>query len=78
MRADATFIAIEVDDAVAGDPALAARLAETCPVDAFADDGGRVALRSQGIDECILCDLCAGVAPGAVRVHRLYDLPRGA
>jgi ferredoxin-like protein FixX len=75
MRTEGTFIAVEVDDAVAGDAAVAARLAGVCPVDVFADQGGRVALRAGHVDECILCDLCAAVVPGAVRVQRLYDLP---
>ena len=33
------FIDVEVDDAVASDPELAAKLAEVCPVDIFAADG---------------------------------------
>ena len=74
MRTDATFIGIEVDDAAAADPALAARLAETCPVDIYADAAGRVMLVEANIDECILCDMCVAVAPpGTVAVHRLYD-----
>ena len=74
MRTDATFIGIEVADAEAGDAALAARLAEVCPVDIYADAGGRVAIVEDNVDECILCDMCVGTAPpGAVRVHRLYD-----
>ena len=40
MRADAIFIGVEVDDSVAGDAALAAKLEETCPVDIYADAGG--------------------------------------
>ena len=74
MRADAIFIGVEVDDGVAGDAALAAKLAETCPVDIYADAGGRVDIVERNIDECILCDMCVAVAPpGAVVVHRLYD-----
>jgi NAD-dependent dihydropyrimidine dehydrogenase PreA subunit len=73
MRTEGTFIAVEVDDAAAGDPGVAARLAGVCPVDVFADQGGRVALRGEHVDECILCDLCAAVLPGAIRVERLYD-----
>jgi NAD-dependent dihydropyrimidine dehydrogenase PreA subunit len=73
VRTDATFIGIEVDDAVADDQALAARLAETCPVDIFADDGGRVEIVEPNVDECILCGMCEEAAPdGTVRVHRLY------
>ena len=74
MRADATFIGIEVDEAVAGDGALAAKLAETCPVDIYADAGGRVEIVERNIDECILCGMCIDVSPpGTVRVHRLYE-----
>jgi ferredoxin len=75
VRQDATFIGIEVDDAAARDAAIASKLEETCPVDIYADAGGRVALVEPNIDECILCDMCLEVAPpGAVTVHRLYDL----
>jgi ferredoxin-like protein FixX len=74
MRQDATFIGVEVDDGVAGDAALAAKLAEVCPVDIYADAGGRVAIVEDNLDECILCDMCVAAAPaGTVRVHRLYD-----
>lgn len=74
MRRDATFIGIEVADEAAGDATVAARLAETCPVDIYADAGGRVRLVEQNIDECILCDMCIEVAPpGAIIVHRLYE-----
>jgi ferredoxin-like protein FixX len=74
MREDATFIGIEVDDAAARDAAIASKLAETCPVDIYADAGGRVQLVERNIDECILCDMCIGATPpGTVAVHRLYD-----
>ena len=74
MRADAIFIGIEVADDVAGDAAVAAKLEETCPVDIYADAGGRVDIVERNIDECILCDMCVAVAPpGTVAVHRLYD-----
>ena len=45
MRDDATFIGIEVDDAVAGDAELARKLEEACPVDIFAATDGGVADR---------------------------------
>jgi NAD-dependent dihydropyrimidine dehydrogenase PreA subunit len=74
MRTDATFIGISVRDDTVADPAIAAKLAETCPVDIYADAGGRVELVEPNIDECILCDMCIAAAPpGAVAVHRLYD-----
>jgi NAD-dependent dihydropyrimidine dehydrogenase PreA subunit len=74
MRHDAIFIGIEVSDEAAGDAALAATLEETCPVDVYADAGGRVDIVARNVDECILCDMCVAAAPpGAVAVHRLYD-----
>jgi NAD-dependent dihydropyrimidine dehydrogenase PreA subunit len=74
MRADAIFIGIEVADDVAADAAVAAKLEETCPVDIYADAGGRVEIVERNVDECILCDMCVAVAPpGTVAVHRLYD-----
>jgi NAD-dependent dihydropyrimidine dehydrogenase PreA subunit len=69
------FIDVEVDAAVAADPALAAKLVEVCPVDIFAQgDGGALAINEQNLDECVLCRLCIDAAPqGAVRVLKLYD-----
>jgi NAD-dependent dihydropyrimidine dehydrogenase PreA subunit len=75
MRKDALFIGIEVDDAVAADPALAAKLEEVCPVDIYAKgEGGALAIVEDNVDECVLCRLCIDAAPtGSVRVLKLYD-----
>ena len=75
MRSDATFIGVEVDDAAAADSALAATLAEVCPVDIFAvGEGGELRIVEDNLDECVLCELCVNAAPpGAVRVVKLYD-----
>jgi NAD-dependent dihydropyrimidine dehydrogenase PreA subunit len=74
MRVDGTFIGIDVDDAIAGDAAVAAKLAEVCPVDIFADDGGRVQIVAGNVDECVLCRLCIdATAPEQVKVLKLYD-----
>ena len=74
MRSEAIFIGIEVDDAVASDAECAKKLEEVCPVDIYADDGGKVAIVDENIDECVLCRLCIDAAPaGTVRVHKLYD-----
>ena len=71
---DAVFIEVEVADEVRDDAELAAKLEEVCPVDIFADDGGRVRIVDENLDECILCGLCLDVGPaGAVRVVKLYD-----
>ena len=74
MRSDAIFIGIEVDDAVASDAELAAKLAEVCPVDIFAGNDGRLEIVEGNVDECILCAMCIGAAPqGTVKVHKLYS-----
>jgi NAD-dependent dihydropyrimidine dehydrogenase PreA subunit len=69
------FIALEVDDAVARDPELAAKLTGVCPVDIFAQNGnGTLRIVEQNLDECVLCELCINAAPpGTVRVVKLYS-----
>jgi NAD-dependent dihydropyrimidine dehydrogenase PreA subunit len=67
------FIEVEVEESVAGDPALSAKLEEVCPVDIFAADGG-VRIVRENLDECVLCELCIDAAPaGGVVVRKLYD-----
>jgi NAD-dependent dihydropyrimidine dehydrogenase PreA subunit len=74
VRADGIFIGIEVDDAVARDRAVAAKLAEVCPVDIYAVESGHTVLVEENLDECVLCGLCLEAAPqGAVQVLKLYD-----
>jgi NAD-dependent dihydropyrimidine dehydrogenase PreA subunit len=75
MRADGTFIAVEVDEQAAADAALAAKLSEACPVDIFAQrEDGTLELVRGNLDECVLCRLCLDASPnGAVKVIKLYD-----
>jgi NAD-dependent dihydropyrimidine dehydrogenase PreA subunit len=71
---DALFIDVEVDEAVARDPELAAKLAEVCPVDIFRAGDHGVEIVRENLDECVLCQLCLNASPpGAVRVIKLYD-----
>jgi NAD-dependent dihydropyrimidine dehydrogenase PreA subunit len=68
------FIDVEVDESVANDPALAAKLEEVCPVDIYKDAGGKVEIVEKNLDECVLCKLCIEAAPaGTVHVKKLYD-----
>lgn len=68
------FIDVEVDDSIANDAACAAKLAEVCPVDIFADEGGKVAIVKENLDECVLCRLCIDATPpGTVKVMKLYE-----
>jgi NAD-dependent dihydropyrimidine dehydrogenase PreA subunit len=68
------FIDVEVDESVAGDAQLAAKLEEVCPVDIYKDAGGRVDVVEENLDECVLCKLCLEAAPeGTVHVKKLYD-----
>jgi NAD-dependent dihydropyrimidine dehydrogenase PreA subunit len=74
MKSEGTFIAVEVDDATASNPALAAKLTEACPVDIFAQqNGGTLEIVERNLDECVLCRLCLDAVPGAVKVIKLYD-----
>jgi ferredoxin-like protein FixX len=75
MRADGTFIAVEVDDAAAADTELARKLTEACPVDIYAQrEDGSLELVQRNLDECVLCRLCLDAAPeGTVKIVKLYD-----
>ena len=69
------FIAVEVAPGAARDPAVAAQLAEVCPVDIYATAAdGSLRIVEENLDECVLCRLCIDAAPpGAVTVRKLYD-----
>jgi NAD-dependent dihydropyrimidine dehydrogenase PreA subunit len=75
VRADGLFIAVDVDERVAGDSELARKLTEACPVDIFAQrEDGTLEIVQANLDECVLCRLCLDAAPGGgVRVIKLYD-----
>jgi NAD-dependent dihydropyrimidine dehydrogenase PreA subunit len=71
---NAVFIQVEVDDSIRDDTELAAKLEEVCPVDIYADEGGKVTVVEENLDECILCNLCVeATPPGGVVVKKLYD-----
>ena len=64
--AENLFIDVEVDAAVASDPALVAKLVEVCPVDIFAAAGdGTLEIVKKNLDECVLCNLCVDATPAA-------------
>ena len=68
------FIDVEVDDSIQGDPELAKKLEDACPVDIFAARNGGVEVVEENLDECILCEMCVRAAPaGTVRVKKLYS-----
>ena len=71
----ALFIDVEVSPEAAEDAQIAAKLAEVCPVDIFAvDGGGALEIVEANLDECVLCRLCIDAAPaGTVTVRKLYD-----
>jgi ferredoxin-like protein FixX len=79
VRADGTFIAVEVDDDAAADVELARKLTEACPVDIFAQhENGTLEIVQGNLDECVLCRLCLDATDGwgsgaPIRVIKLYD-----
>ncbi len=71
---DGIFIDVEIDESLVGDAELARKLEEACPVDIYADAGGRVEIVRPNLDECVLCELCLDAAPdGKLAVRKLYD-----
>jgi NAD-dependent dihydropyrimidine dehydrogenase PreA subunit len=72
---DGVFIDVEVDDSVASDPQLAAKLTEVCPVDIYAQaTDGTLEIVGENLDECVLCRLCIDASPpGTVRVIKKYS-----
>jgi len=70
----ALFIAVEVEEPVASDREIAAKLEEVCPVDIFRAGPSGVEIVEENLDECVLCELCINAAPaGTVRVVKLYS-----
>ena len=59
------FIEVEVDEPTASDADMAVKLEEVCPVNIYADEGGRVTVVRENLDECVLCRLCIEAAPRA-------------
>ena len=72
---DSVFIDVEVDESVASDPAMAAKLSEVCPVDIYAQKAeGTLEIVQENLDECVLCRLCIDASPpGTVRVVKKYS-----
>jgi NAD-dependent dihydropyrimidine dehydrogenase PreA subunit len=71
---EALFISVEVEEPVASDSELAAKLEEVCPVDIFKAGPNGVEIVEENLDECVLCELCINAAPtGTVRVIKLYS-----
>jgi ferredoxin-like protein FixX len=78
MRKDGVFIAVEVDDQAAADPALALKLSDACPVDIYAQgERGKLEIVEKNLDECVLCRLCLDAVESdpthPVKVIKLYD-----
>jgi NAD-dependent dihydropyrimidine dehydrogenase PreA subunit len=75
---DGIFINVEVSPDVAGDPELAKKLEEACPVDIFKATDSGVDVVEQNLDECVLCNLCVDAAAAAgkgdgVKIIKLYE-----
>ena len=70
---EALFIDVRVDEPTSGDPGLAAKLEEVCPVDIFRAGPEGVEIVRENLDECVLCELCINAVPaGTIRVIKLY------
>jgi len=68
------FIDVAIDESITNDAELAQKLEDACPVDIYANEGGRVKVVEDNLDECVLCELCTRAAPsGKLKVLKLYD-----
>ena len=67
------FIDVKVNDAIAKDAEIAAKLAEVCPVNIFEASESGVTIGEKERDECVRCDLCLEVAPGQLEIIKLYE-----
>ena len=67
------FIDVKVNDAIAKDAEIAAKLAEVCPVNIFEASESGVTIVEKELDECVLCDLCLEAAPGQLEIIKLYE-----
>ena len=68
------FIDVKVDAAVAGDPEIAKKLEEVCPVSIFVAEASGVRIDENNLDECVLCNLCLEAAPkGKIEIIKLYE-----
>ena len=67
------FIDVKVNDAIAKDAEIAAKLAEVCPVNIFEASESGVPIVEKELAECVLCDLCLEVAPGQLEIIKLYE-----
>ena len=73
-KLDAVFIDVQIDDSIEGDPELARKLEEACPVDIYEAAESGVQVVRENLDECVLCELCLDAAPdGKLAVKKLYD-----
>ena len=67
------FIEIEADIAKVSSE-LTMQLTQICPVDIFDSNNGKLIIKPEREDECILCGLCLQTAPpGALSIHKLYS-----
>ena len=67
------FIDLKVDDAVAKNAELSAKLADVCPVSIFEAAPEGLKIVEENLDECTLCDLCIEASPTGVQVIKLYE-----
>ena len=67
------FIIITADEDRIPEEA-ARRVARACPVDIYGVEEGKLVIRPEQVDECILCRLCLEQAPaGTLRIYKTYS-----
>ena len=68
------FIKVDIDEKKCLGPEKSGECVRICPVNIFEAKGGRVVIREENEDECILCNLCLDKCqPSAIAIKKLYE-----
>lgn len=68
------FIKVGIDDKRCLGLEKSGECVRICPVNIFEAKGGRVVVKEENEDECILCNLCIDKCQGsAISVKKLYE-----
>ena len=68
------FIRVKIEDKKCLGPDRSGECVKICPVNIFETKQGRVVVKEENEDECILCNLCMDrCQPAAISIEKLYE-----
>jgi ferredoxin len=69
-----TFIKVNIDDVKCLGPDRSGECVRICPVNIFDVKEGKVVVREENEDECILCNLCLDKCEAsAITIRKMYE-----